>query len=48
MKAQAYVLPVGYAHLLSSESWTISWFTEHHLASYVSRCRLFYHMVTLS
>lgn len=48
MKAQAYVLPVGFAHLLSLEPWTISWFIEHHVAEYVSRCRMFYHMVTLS
>ncbi|MGE0474471.1 MAG: gamma-glutamylcyclotransferase family protein [Nitrospirales bacterium] len=48
MKAQAYVLPLRYAHLLSSEPWAISWFAEHHAQDYVRRCRLFYHMITLT
>lgn len=48
IKAQAYVLPVGSAHLLSSEPWTVSWFTEHHVQGYVDRCRWFYHMTTLT
>ena len=48
MQAQAYVLPVKCAHLLSSEPWTIPWFAEHHMEGYVRRCRLFYHMMTLT
>jgi len=46
VKAQAYVVPVEYAHLLSGQSWTMAGFTEHQLKEYVSRCRWFYHMVT--
>ena len=48
VNASAYVLPMGYEHLLSSDPWTISWFAEQHLGDYVRRCRLFYHMITLT
>ena len=47
-RAQAYVLPSEAAHLLSGEPWTMSGFAEEHLVDYVNRCRLFYHMITLT
>jgi gamma-glutamylcyclotransferase (GGCT)/AIG2-like uncharacterized protein YtfP len=46
VNAQAYVLPGALAHLLSSEPWTIEWFSAQHLEGYVSRCQLFFHMMT--
>ena len=46
--AHAYVVPVRYAHLLSGEPWISSWFAAHYLEDYVSRCRWFYHMITLT
>ena len=46
MTAHAYVLPVDQQHLLSSEVWQMDWFIQTHLEGYVSRCRVFYEMIT--